>query len=215
MAKYTYIKRDAVGFYVELEKPLTSDLYSDLGTTWNDFINDKWVLLSDEQVAFHEQYPEASVQEVWNMQITPPHVRTLEEAKIEMIQRINEYDRSSNVNGFTVNNEIEGWFTADERSNYRSSIESSELLGINTISFYIDNYLMEVTTQDAKYMLAQIQLYADQCFMVTKQHKLDVEALETIEAVDAYDYTNGYPQKLNFEVETENVEEVPSEPAGE
>ena len=215
MAKYTYIKRDAVGFYVELEKPLTSDLYSDLGTTWDEFTNNKWVLLSDEQVAFHEQYPEASVQEVWNMQLTPPHVRTLEEAKAEMIQRINEYDRSSNVNGFTVNNEIEGWLTADERSNYRSSIESSELLGINTISFYIDDYLMEVTTQDAKYMLAQIQLYADQCFMVTKQHKLDVETLETIEAVDAYDYTNGYPQKLNFNIENENIEETPTEPAGE
>lgn len=215
MAKYTYIKRDAVGFYVELDKPLTSDLYSDLGTTWEDFIDFKWVLLSDEQVAFHEANPDATVQEVWNMQLTPPHVRTLEEAKAEMIQRIDEYDRSSNINGFTVNHEIEGWFTADERSNYRSSIESSELLGIEALSFYVGEYLMEVTTQDAKHMLARIQLYADQCYMVTKQHKLAVEALDTIEAVDAFDYTSGYPQKLNFEVETENVEEVPSEPAGE
>jgi hypothetical protein len=215
MAKYTYIKKDAVGFYVELEKPLTSDLYSDLGTTWIDFINGKYVLLSDEQVAFHVANPEASVLEVWNMELTPPHVRTLDEAKSEMIQRIDEYDRSSNVNGFTVNGEIEGWFTADERSNYRSSIESSELLGIETLSFYVGDYLMEVSTNDAKYMLAQIQLYADQCYIVTKQHKLAVEALETIEAVDAFDYTSGYPEKLNFEVETENVEEVPSEPAGE
>ena len=215
MAKYTYIKRDAVGFYVELDEPLTSDLYSDLGTTWVDFINNKWVLLSDEQVAFHEANPDATVQEVWNMQLTPPHVRTLEEAKAEMIQRINEYDASDNVNGFTVNHEIEGWFTADERSNYRSSIESSELLGIETLSFYVGDYLMEVTTKDAKYMLAQIQLYADQCYIVTKQHKLEVEALDTIEAVDAFDFISGYPQKLNFEYETVDAEETPTEPAGE
>ena len=155
------------------------------------------------------------MREVWDMQLTPPHVRTLEEAKSEMIQKIDEYDRSSNVNGFTINHEIEGWFTADERSNYRSSIESSELLGIETLSFYVGDYFMEVTTQDAKHMLAQIQIYADQCYIVTKQHKLAVEALDTIEAVDAFDYTNGYPPKLNFEVETENVEKTPTEPAGE
>ena len=210
MFKYTYIKRDAKGFYVGLDKLLPETAY-EIGTTWEDFIDFKWVLLSDEQVSFHEQYPDASVPEVWNMQLTPPHVRTLEEAKAEMIQRIDEYDQSSNVNGFTVNNEIEGWLTADERSNYRSSIESSELLSIDTISFYIDDYLMEVSTQDAKYMLAQIQLYADQCFMVTKQHKIEVEVHENIEDVDRYEYTRGYPPKLNFEYETEKVsEETPS-----
>ena len=214
MFKYTYIKRNAKDFYVGLDELLPETAY-EIGTTWEDFIDSKWVLLSDEQVSFHKQYPEASVQEVWNMQLTPPHVRTLEEAKAEMIHKINEYDQSSNVNGFTVNGEIEGWFTADERSNYRSSIESSELLGIETLSFYVGDYLMEVKAQDAKYMLARIQLYADLCFMVTKQHKLEVEALDTIEAVDAFDYTNGYPPKLNFEVETENVEKTTTEPAGE
>ena len=49
-------------------------------------------------------------------------------------------------------------------------------------------------------MLAQIQLYADQCFIVTKQHKAAVEALDSIEAVDNYDVTAGYPTKLTFNV---------------
>jgi predicted DNA binding CopG/RHH family protein len=193
---------------------LEADLF-DIGTTWEDYVDFKFVQLSKAQAKFHEDNPEASPYEVWNMELTPPHVRTLEEAKAEMIQRINEYDASDNVNGFTVNHEIEGWFTADERSNYRSSIESSELLGIETLSFYVGDYLMEVTTKDAKYMLAQIQLYADQCYIVTKQHKLEVEALDTIEAVDAFDFISGYPQKLNFEYETVDAEETPTEPAGE
>jgi hypothetical protein len=47
-------------------------------------------------------------------------------------------------------------------------------------------------------MLAQIQLYADQCFIVTKQHITAVEALETIEEVDAYDVSADYPQRLIF-----------------
>lgn len=216
MAKYIYIQKEVIGFYMESELQLNPALYG-VGTTWEDFIGFKYVLLSDEQVAFHVANPEASVAEVWNMELTPPHVRTLDEAKHEMIQRINEYDRSSNVNGFTINHEIEGWFTADERSNYRSSIDAAELLGVETLSLYVGDYLIQVPTQDAKQMLAQIQLYADQCYIVTKQHKIDVSFLETIEEVDAFDYTAGYPAKLDFEIENEeNVsEETPTEPAGE
>ena len=47
-------------------------------------------------------------------------------------------------------------------------------------------------------MLAAIQLYADQCFIKTKQHEAAIKALATIEDINNYDYTVGYPTKLNF-----------------
>ena len=169
-------------------------------------------MLSSAQAAFHEEYPEASPYEVWNMQLMPPHVRTLEEAKSEMIQRIDEYDQSESVNGFTINGTQNGWITAEERSNYRSSIDAAKLLGVDTLTFYISDVMMELSPEQAEYMLAQIQLYADQCFIVTKQHKLAVEALDTIEAVDAFPYTEGYPQQIDFiypaEDEVEEAEQT-------
>ena len=198
MATYTYIKRDIRGYYMEFNEMLNPNLYDNLGTTYQDYLNNKWVLLSDEQVAFHNEHPTASVKEVWDMELTPIPPRTLEQAKTEMIQRIDEYDTSDNVNGFTINDEVEGWFTPEERSNYRSSIDAAKLLGVSGLSFYVGDMLLEVTPTQAEYMLAQVQLYADQCFMVTKQHKLTVEALETIEEVDKFDYTADYPQKINF-----------------
>ena len=60
---------------------------------------------------------------------------------------------------------------------------------------------MTVSTVKAEQMLAAIQLYADACFMVTKNHNLAVEALETMEDVDAYDFRTGYPERLNFDIE--------------
>lgn len=48
--------------------------------------------------------------------------------------------------------------------------------------------------------LAQIQLYADRCYIVTETHKSNVNALKTIEEVDNYDITSGYPEKLNFNI---------------
>lgn len=206
MAKYTYIKLDISGYYIDFDETFNPNLYNNLGETYQDFLDNKWVLLSNEQVSFHEEHPEASVKEVWDMQLTPVPERTLEDAKREMLDRIDEYDSSSNVNSFTINDIIEGWFTPDERSNYRSSIDAAKLLGVETLSFFIDETMLEVTPTQAEFMLAQIQLYADQCYIVTKQHKIEVENMETIEEVDNFNYMEGYPAKINFDYPI-NVEE--------
>ena len=211
MAQYTYIKRDVTDFYVECDELLSPTCFQ-IGETWQDFIDFKYVLLSDEQVSFREANPEATVQEVWNMQLTPPHVRTLEEAKAEMIQRIDEYDSSDNVNAFIVNDSIKAWFTADERANYRNSIDSAETLGVDELTFFIGGMLVTVPTSNAKVMLATVQLYADQCYIVTQLHKDTVNNLETIEEVDAFNYTAGYPEMPSFVIENAvSNEETPSE----
>lgn len=200
MAKYTYIKNDISGYYIEFSEMFDENLYNNLGSTWEDFLSGNWVLLSDEQVAFHNENPTASIKEVWDMEITPPQPRTLEDAKNEMLAKIENYDNSDQVNGFTVNGFINGWFTAAERNNYRTSIDAAELLEIETLSFFVGETLLEVPTSLAKQMLAQLQLYADKCFIVTKEHKIAVEAMETIEEVDGFNWREGYPSKINFEI---------------
>ena len=185
--KYTYIKQDVKGYYIEFDEMFDPNLYDNLGETFEDFLDNLWVLLSDEQVTFHNENPSATVSEVWRMELDPEPVRTLEQAKIEMTMNIISYDSSSNVNGFTINGEVEGWFTPEERSNYKSSIDAAKLLGVSALTFFVGDMEMTVTPTQAEYMLAQIQLYADQCFIITKQHKAAVEAMESIEAVDTYD----------------------------
>ena len=199
---FTYIKKNVDGFYLELAEKLPAELYSDLGETYEDFIQNKWVLLSDEQVKFHQENPNASVQEVWNMELTPVHVhvRDLADAKREMQSMIDHYDNSDNVNSFTVNGVIPAWFSVQERLNYKQSVEAAKLMNVQELSFYVGDNMLTVATEKAEQLLAALQLYADACFMVTKQHKLAVEALDSIEAVDNYDYTTGYPEKLNFEL---------------
>ena len=195
MEKYYYIKKDISGYYIDFDEKFNEELYDNLGDTYEDFLSNKWVLLSDEQVKFRNDNPTASVKEVWDMELSP---RTISDAKREMIEHIDEYDRSSSVNGFTINGAIEGWLTPDERSNYKSSIDAAKLLGVETLSFFIGDNVFELPTETAERMLAQIQLYADQCFIVTKQHKIAVENLDDIESVDSFEYAEGYPQKINF-----------------
>lgn len=203
---YIYINKNTPKIFMRVVEELPEEYYA-LGNTWQDYLDGKCVLLSSEQVAFYEEYPTASVYEVWNMQLTPSHVRTLDEAKNEKIYEIEMYDNSDEVNSFNVivNGEdggepirFEGWFTPAERSNYRSSIDAAKLLGIDTLSFYVGSTELTVTTAMAEQMLAMIQIYADNCYMVTKRHEAAVNELETIEEVDAYVVSTGYPEKLTF-----------------
>ena len=180
--KYIYIKRGHG--YLEFGTPISTELNgNDLGTTWVDYNNGKFVLLSAEQLAFKDEHPNASIYEVFT---------------------IEDYDQSDNVNEFIVTHDgqviITYWFEPNIRANYKNSVESAELVGMSTVSFYVGNMPLTLPTQNAKLMLAQIQLYADACYIVTRQHIAAVEALATIEAVDAYDYQSGYPTKLSFEV---------------
>ena len=199
--KYTYIKQSINGFFAEFNEQFDSELFNNIGETIADFYAGKWVLLSDEQAAFHTANPTASVTEVWNMELNPVVDASLEIAKMQKKHEIEEYDRSSYVNDFTVNNDIHAWLTADERANYRNSIDAAKLLNVANVSLFIGNMPITIPTQTAEVMLAQIQLYADGCFLVTKNHLLAIDQLESVEAVEEYDHTTGYPTKLNFNVE--------------
>lgn len=194
-----YIKLSLKSKFLELENKL-SDSRIDIGSTYEDYLNNLWVLLSDEQVEFYKNNPTASVKEVWDMELTPAPEITLDEVKRNVIDAIKMYDSSTEINAFIVNGVMEAWLTPEERSNYKSSIDAAKLVGLESLSFFINDVLLTTTPQQAELMLANIQLYADHCFIVTKQHIAAVTALETVEEVENYDYTIGYPSKLNFEL---------------
>lgn len=194
-----YIKLSLKSKFLELENKL-SDSRIDIGSTYEDYLNNLWVQLSDEQAEFYKNNPNASVKEVWDMELTPIPEPTLEEIKENKIRMIKDHDSSTSVNSFIVNGVMEAWLTPEERSNYKSSIDAAKLVGLESLSFYINDVLLTTTPAQAELMLATIQLYADQCFIVTKQHTAAVNALETIAEVENYDYRSGYPQKLNFEL---------------
>ena len=43
-------------------------------------------------------------------------------------------------------------------------------------------------------------MYAIDCYRTTEMHKTNVNNLDVIENVELYDYTDGYPDKLEFNV---------------
>lgn len=123
-------------------------------------------------------------------------IETLKELKLNELV---EYDKSGDVNAFIVNGE-NVWFDKDTRSALNTSIGAAELLGETEISFVINDKVFSIEISKAKQMLAQLQRYADTCFLNTEGHRQAINKLIDEVAIIDYDVTIGYPIKLTFEI---------------
>ena len=131
---------------------------------------------------------------------TPPvPERTLEIAKSEKIAQITAYDTSDAVNSFTLDGDTM-WISRDDRVSTMNSTTILKKVGQETTALWYGGEKYTLPCDTLIQMLSALEVYALQCYDVTEEHKAAVKALTTIEAVDAYDYTTGYPEKLSFEV---------------
>jgi hypothetical protein len=125
------------------------------------------------------------------------HVRTIEQAKTEMESNIRAYDSSKNVNSFYIQ-DIEVWLDKATRAGLKLRFEAELSMGKETTTLWYNNMQFPLSVENAVNMLYAIEIYASACYDNTQRHIAVVSKLESIEDVDAYDYTSGYPEKLQF-----------------
>ncbi len=78
------------------------------------------------------------------------------------------------------------------------SIPACENANQETIFISHNGLNVDLSIEIAKRMLLEIEFYAKQCWDITQKHIYNVEKLNTIEEVNNYDFTKGYPEKLIF-----------------
>lgn len=119
----------------------------------------------------------------------------LVEAKEIKLNQLYSYDNSSNVNSFTLNNESM-WLTVEERQQLATQIQANEGIGRTEMTkwFKGQSYTFQIPVW--KQMLNQLEVYAGDALNVTEQHRTNINALTTVEEVENYNFTVGYPQKL-------------------
>lgn len=131
--------------------------------------------------------------------VPPVPERTLEIAKSAKIAEITAYDASDAVNSFTLDGDIM-WINRDDRVSTMNSTTILKNAGEEETTLWYGGQKYTLPCDTLIQMLGALEIYALQCYDVTEEHKAAVNALTTIEEVDAYEYTTGYPQHLSFEV---------------
>lgn len=121
----------------------------------------------------------------------------LQDAKEKKIREIEAYAQSDNVNILYFNN-TPTWLDKETRANYKLSLDAAELLKEKEVTFVVEGNVVKLPIEKARMILAKIQRYADDTFIVSSRHKLEVAKLKKIEDVESFDVTAGYPNPLKL-----------------
>lgn len=121
----------------------------------------------------------------------------LEVAKEALGKAIEEYDSSGNVNLFYLS-DVPMWLDKATRVGLKMRLEAERDQGIEATTLWWNGIGHALTVESALAMLNQLELYASKCYDQTQHHQAVVKALDNVDSVLKYDFTNGYPSKLKF-----------------
>ena len=123
----------------------------------------------------------------------------LSKQKRKLINEINAYDTSDEVNSFFLNG-VKVWLNKDTRVGLMNSLTIEKNAGKEESTLWFNNICITINCDAAIQMLSTLELYALNCYNVTAKHKVAVENLNNLEEALGYDYTVGYPEKLSFTI---------------
>lgn len=118
-------------------------------------------------------------------------------AREMLLREIAAYDTSSDVNSFTVSG-MTAWLDKTTRTTVRVAIDSCKTAGRDTYDVWFGGMSISLPCDTAIALLAQLEVYAADCYNTTAKHKAAAEALTTRDEIAAYDYKSDYPEKLTF-----------------
>ncbi len=133
----------------------------------------------------------------WEIYVAPVYEPTLEDIKARKVDEILAYDSSSAVNEFSIGGQPM-WLDKATRAGLLLRFEAEGKVGRTETTLWNDGQSYTLPLETAQQILIALELYASACYDNTQSHIAEVNAMESKEAVEAYDYTTGYPQKLLF-----------------
>lgn len=159
-----------------------------INPTQEMLLEDGWVEYIEPKSEVQTQ-PELTDEEKFNI------------AKQDLIEKILEYDKSSDVNICYIefaNQQLPYWADKLERSSLKSAIQDcincgreNYRLDLREVGIYVD-----VNCENALNILSQLEVYAIDCYNTTTDHLFAVNNLTTIEELENYDYKQNYPEKI-------------------
>lgn len=145
------------------------------------------------------EYSEVAVNEAYAAWKAAAESKGLARAKREVLKKIDAYDTSSAVNGFYLNGE-RVWLDFELRDRVYQGNERLQRIGRTDTTLWLGKQCYNLSIEQAQNIISHIEAYAKDCYNVTAAHKKAVSELTSIEEVEKYDITAGYPAQLRMEV---------------
>ena len=217
--KYTYITKRNKLTYIGLNDLLDPSC-NDIGESYLDFLAGKWVLLSEEQVLFKEEHPNATIREVLDMKIAerepePSQAEVIEaevfnRTKDRKLDEIRAQDDKSNKFFISVISEgkevanSEFWMDKDLRNSLLNvTLPALQQNGDTTTKLWsntIPPASIEVPIDWALNCIPVVEIYAKKTYDMMQGNIAKVYAAKTVDEINSIDVESGYPPYITFEL---------------
>ena len=217
--KYTYITKKNRLTYIGLND-LLDPSSNDIGNSYLDFLAGKWVLLSEEQVLFKEEHPDATIREVLDMKISenepePSQAEVIEaevfnRAKDRKLDEIRAQDSESNKFFISVISEgkevanSEFWMDKDLRNSLLNvTLPALQKNGDTTTKLWsntIPPTSIDVPIDWALNCIPVVEIYAKKTYDMMQGNIAKVYAAKTVDEINSIDVESGYPPYITFEL---------------
>ena len=125
--------------------------------------------------------------------------KCLKEVKDEVLAKISAYDSSDSVNAFTLNGHT-AWLDKATRVGLVNSVNTKISLGRDEITLWLGDISFTLPCANALAFLNGLEEYAMECYNKTAEHKANVLHSGDFYHIVSYNYTLGYPEKLNITI---------------
>ena len=217
--KYTYITKRNKLAYIGLND-LLDPSSNDIGNSYLDFLAGKWVLLSEEQVLFKEEHPDATIREILDMKIAekepePSQAEAIEaevfnRAKDRKLDEIRAQDAKSNKFFISVISEgkevanSEFWMDKDLRNSLLNvTLPALKQNGDTTTKLWsntIPPTSIDVPIDWALNCIPIVEVYAKKTYDLMQGNIAKVYAAKTVDEINSIDVESGYPPYITFEL---------------
>ena len=217
--KYTYITKKNKLTYIGLND-LLDPSSNDIGNSYLDFLAGKWVLLSEDQVLFKEEHPDATIREVLDMKIVEKEPEQSQDdviesevfnrAKDRKMDEIRAQDSQSNKFFISVISEgkevanSEFWMDKDLRNSLLNvTLPALQQNGDTTTRLWsntIPPTSIEVPIDWALNCIPVVEIYAKKTYDMTQGNIAKVYEAQSIDEINNIDVESGYPPYITFEL---------------
>ena len=142
-----------------------------------------------------EQYEQAGYMPY--IEPMPTEEELLKQTIENKVDEIKEYDKSPAVNSFKLNG-MDAWINREDRIGTSRAIQLDKENGQTESEIWLNGFCLNVNCDLALKMLGMVGHYAYKAYNRTQAHIHAVRELKSIEEVQKYDHTVGYPEKLDL-----------------
>lgn len=182
---YTYINREIYPNTLVQDEPL-DDNYAK-GNSYDDYINGNpapWIELGEEQLAFKEANPKATVKEIIEARLDES--RILNEEKSAKYEEMRSYE-SGNTHEFFL----------DDQNIYVPDYDRRNALSNGIVTNKIIIMGLEFNITEGKILIEMMDKYDNDLTTVLGVKRKEISLATTVEQVRAVDVQSGYPDKVS------------------